>query len=66
LKEFATVQRHAAFSELAFPRPTQSPFRFDGIEAGLWIPDLTRFLNANRLPTRLKTLWPLNFNIELR
>jgi hypothetical protein len=34
----------------------QSLFRFDGIEAGLWILDLTRFLDANRFPLRLKTL----------
>jgi hypothetical protein len=34
-----------------------SLFRFDGIEAGLWILDLTRFLDANRCPLRLKTLW---------
>jgi hypothetical protein len=26
----------------------QSLFRFDGIETGLWILDLTRFLDANR------------------
>jgi hypothetical protein len=25
-----------------------SLFRFDGIETGLWILDLTRFLDANR------------------
>jgi len=30
--------------------------RFDGIEAGLQILDLTRFLDANRFPLRLKTL----------
>jgi hypothetical protein len=24
------------------------PFRFDGIEAGLWIPDVAGFLDANR------------------
>ena len=33
-----------------------SLFRFDGIEAGLQILDLTRFLDANRFPLRLKTL----------
>src|SRR5450432_2458736 len=32
--------------------------RFDGIEAGLSILDLTRFLDANRFPLRLKTLYP--------
>src|SRR5665811_741796 len=31
-------------------------FRFDGIETELWILVLTRFLNANRFPLRLKTL----------
>jgi hypothetical protein len=30
-----------------------SHFRFDGIEAGLWILDLTRFLDANRFPPRI-------------
>jgi hypothetical protein len=35
----------------------QSLFRFDRIETGLWILDLTRFLDANRSPLRLKTLW---------
>jgi hypothetical protein len=34
----------------------QSFSRFDGIETGLWIPVLTRFLDANRCPLRLKTL----------
>ena len=31
----------------------ESLFRFDRIEAGLWILDLTRFLDANRPPLRL-------------
>jgi hypothetical protein len=31
-------------------------FRFDRIETGLQILDLTRFLDANRFPLRLKTL----------
>jgi hypothetical protein len=30
--------------------------RFDEVETGLWILDLTRFLDANRFPIRLKTL----------
>jgi hypothetical protein len=34
----------------------QSLFRFDRIETGLWILDLTRFLDANRPPLRWKTL----------
>jgi len=34
-----------------------SLFRFDGIETGLQILELTRFLDANRSPLRLKTLW---------
>ena len=29
--------------------------RFDRIETGLWIPDLTRFLDANRFPPRIKS-----------
>jgi hypothetical protein len=33
------------------------PFGFDQIEAGLWIPDFTRFPDANRCPRRSKTLW---------
>ena len=34
--------------------------RFDGIETGLQVFDLTRFLNANRSPLRSKTLWSRN------
>src|SRR5215216_506032 len=34
-----------------------SLFRFDGIETGLQILVLTRFLDANRFPLRSKTLW---------
>jgi hypothetical protein len=34
----------------------QSLFRSDGIGTGLWIFDLTRFLDANRSPLRWKTL----------
>jgi hypothetical protein len=30
------------------------PFRFDRIEAGLQIPDLARFLDANRFPPGIK------------
>jgi hypothetical protein len=37
------------------PRP-RAFFRFDRIETGLWIFVLTRFLDANRFPLRLKTL----------
>jgi hypothetical protein len=33
----------------------QSLFRFDKIETGLWILDLTRFLDANRSPPRIKS-----------
>jgi hypothetical protein len=29
--------------------------RFDRIETGLWIPDLTRFPDANRYPPRFKS-----------
>src|ERR1700724_2973827 len=32
-----------------------TPFRFDGIEAGLQILDLTRFLDANRFIPRIKS-----------
>jgi len=35
-----------------------SLFRFERIEMWLWIPDLARFLDANRLPLRLKTFQP--------
>src|SRR6185436_578162 len=35
-----------------------SLFRFDGVETGLQILGLTRFLDTKRFPLRLKTLWP--------
>jgi hypothetical protein len=38
----------------------QSLFRSDGIGTGLWIFDLTRFLDANRSPLRWRTL-QMNF-----
>jgi hypothetical protein len=33
----------------------QSRFRFDRIETGLWIPDLTRFPDTNRYPPLIKS-----------
>ena len=43
--------------ELAIEGPLiQSLFRSDRIGTELWILDLTRFLDANRNPLRLKTL----------
>jgi hypothetical protein len=33
----------------------QSRFRFDRTETGLWIPDLTRFPDANRYSPRIKS-----------
>jgi hypothetical protein len=33
----------------------ESLFRFDRIETGLWILDLTRFLDVNRFPPRIKS-----------
>ena len=65
---FGEVRTHpilvgvAAIAELGFSlRHKAQPcdwslFRFDGIETGLQIPGLTRFLDANRFPLRSKTL----------
>jgi hypothetical protein len=38
--------------------PLPLELRFDEIEEELQIPDLTRFVDANRSPLRLKTLCP--------
>jgi hypothetical protein len=51
------VLRLAAFSEQSFRNCViRALFRFYRIETGLWNFDLTRFLEANRYPLRLKTL----------
>ena len=48
-------QRTAFKAEQINDAVVLEPFRFDGIEAGLWILDLTRFLDANRFPPRIKS-----------
>jgi hypothetical protein len=51
--DLSDCRRYAA-SRFPDSRLPQSLFRFDRIETGLWILDLTRFLDANRPPLRLE------------
>jgi hypothetical protein len=54
-KRLCRLQNRHAHEFQSIPMTPWSLFRFDRIETGLQIPDLTGFLDANRFPPRIKS-----------